>query len=39
MENMQIYQLSHLPMEGRAAWRSAATTSLVWNPFLVFVKS
>lgn len=39
MENMQIYQLSHLPMESRAAWRSAATAPLVWNPFLVFVKS
>lgn len=39
MENMQIHQLSHLPMESRAAWHSAATVPLVRNSFLVFVKS
>lgn len=38
-KNMQICQLSHLPMESPVAWRSAATAPLVWKPFLVFVKS
>lgn len=32
MENMLIWRAA-------AAWRSAATAPLVWNPFLVFVKS